>query len=92
MGQVHPGAKTSVIAIGTIGFAIVLLLAAFAKAGPAGDVIFKLLDMAFGWGYYLVPLILIVLGLGALSQVKRTAMGTTFVGAGFFIAAGLGVI
>src|SRR3989344_792007 len=92
MGQVHPGAKTSVIAIGTIGFAIVLLLAAFAKAGPAGDVIFKLLDMAFGWGYYLVPLILIVLGLGALSQVKRTAMGTTFVGAGFFIAAGLGII
>ena len=91
-GQVHPGAKTSVIAIGTIGFAIVLLLAAFAKAGPAGDVIFKLLDMAFGWGYYLVPLILIVLGLGALSQVKRTAMGTTFVGAGFFIAAGLGII
>ena len=92
MGQVHPGAKTSVIAIGTIGFAIVLLLAAFAKAGPAGDVIFKLLDKAFGWGYYLVPLILIVLGLGALSQVKRTAMGTTFVGAGFFIAAGLGII
>ena len=91
-GQVHPGAKTSVIAIGTIGFAIVLLLAAFAKAGPAGDVIFKLLDKAFGWGYYLVPLILIVLGLGALSQVKRTAMGTTFVGAGFFIAAGLGII
>ncbi|OGY58800.1 MAG: hypothetical protein A3C03_00800 [Candidatus Colwellbacteria bacterium RIFCSPHIGHO2_02_FULL_45_17] len=92
MNQVHPGAKTSVIAIGTIGFAIVLLLAAFAKAGPAGEVIFKLLDKAFGWGYYLVPLILIVLGLGALSQVKRTAMGTTFVGAGFFIAAGLGII
>src|SRR3990172_4679367 len=92
MNQVHPGAKTSVIAIGTIGFAVVLLLAAFAKAGPAGEVIFKLLDKAFGWGYYLVPLILIVLGLGALSQVKRTAMGTTFVGAGFFIAAGLGII
>ena len=90
--QVHPEAKSSVIAISVIGFAIVLLLAAFSKAGPAGEVIFNLLDKAFGLGYYLLPLILIVLGLGALFNIRRTAVGTTFVGAGFFIAAGLGII
>jgi len=33
----HPDTKASIIAIGAIGFAAILLLAAFAKAGPAGD-------------------------------------------------------
>jgi len=88
----HPDTKASMIAIGAIGFAIILLLAAFAKAGPAGDVIFNFLDKLFGWGYYLVPLILIVLGFGALTHIKRAALGATFIGAGFFVAAGLGII
>jgi len=90
--NLHPEAKASVIAIGAIGFAIILMLSAFAKAGPAGEIIFDLLNKLFGWGYYLVPLILIVLGFGALAHIKRAAMGTTFIGAGFFIAAGLGII
>jgi len=88
----HPDTKASIIAIGAIGFAAILLLAAFAKAGPAGDLIFSGLDRLFGWGYYLVPLILIVLGFGALAHIKRSAVGTTFIGAGFFIAAGIGII
>lgn len=88
----HPEAKTSIIAVASIGVAVILILAAFEKAGPAGTVIFSVLNKLFGLGYYLLPLILIVLALGALANIKREILGMTFVGAGFFIASGLGII
>ena len=90
--RLHPEAKTSVIAVAAIGFAIILALAGFGKAGPAGDVVFNLLQKLFGWGYYLMPVILLVLGFSALFNIKRAVVGTTFIGAGFFVAAGLGII
>lgn len=90
--RVQPEIKVSIIAIGVIGLAIVLLLASFEKAGPAGQLIYQGLDKLFGWGYYLVPAILLTLGVGALANMRRSGLGTTFIGAGFFIAAGLGII
>jgi len=32
------------------------------------------------------------LGIGALANIKRAIVGTTFIGAGFFVASGLGII
>jgi len=90
--RLHPDAKTSIVAVAALGLAIVLVLAGFGKAGPAGVVIYDILEKLLGWGYYLVPVILIILGLGALANIKRAIVGTTFIGAGLFVASGLGVI
>jgi len=90
--RLHPEARASVIAVLAIGFSVILFLAVFEKAGPAGVLIFNILDKLFGWGYYLIPLILVVLGVGALANIKRAVVSTTFIGAGVFVASGLGII
>jgi len=69
--RLHPDAKTSIVAVSALGLSVVLVLASFDKAGPAGVVIYDILEKLFGWGYFLVPAILIILGLGALANIKR---------------------
>ena len=90
--RLHPEARSSIIAVAALGVAVILILAGFEKAGPAGVIIFDLLQKLFGWGYYLMPTILFVLGLGILFNIKRAVVGMTFIGAGFFVATGLGII
>jgi len=51
-----------VIGILLIGASVVLFLAAFNSAGPAGKVVYGLLNALFGVGYYIIPCLLLVLG------------------------------
>ena len=90
--RLHPEARTSIIAVAALGVAVILILAGFEKAGPAGIIIFDILQKLFGWGYYLIPTILLALGFGVLFNIKRAVVGMTFIGAGFFVASGLGII
>lgn len=90
--SIHPDAKTSVIGIAVIGVAALFVLAGVGMAGPVGDFTYEGLQKVFGWGYYLIPFILIAIGLGILTNIKRAVTLPTFIGSGFFIASGLGII
>jgi len=84
--------KRSIIAVLLIGLALILMLASFNKAGPAGGLIYSGLSMLLGWGYYLLPFVsFLIAGLFLLSHQKRISM-LTFVGASLFIVSGLGLI
>ena len=82
----------SIVAIALLGLAILLVLAGFEAAGPAGDFIFSALQKLLGWGYFLAPLILFLIGLNLLTQAKRMVMGPALIASAFFVMAGLGVI
>src|SRR3989344_8023204 len=84
--------KKSVIAILLIGLAAILILARFSKAGPVGDFIYIGLNMLLGWGYYLIPFIFLLVAFLFLLSHQRKFVGMTFLGAGSFIVAGLGLI
>ncbi|MDO8584991.1 MAG: DNA translocase FtsK [bacterium] len=86
------GTKKSVAAVLLLGVAVVLLLASFAKAGPAGTFLFDILYKLFGWGYYLWPFIAFVIALSLLLSAEEKFFAMTAVGAGGFIAGGLGLI
>jgi S-DNA-T family DNA segregation ATPase FtsK/SpoIIIE len=90
--SLHPHTKASVLAVIGLGLATILILAGFGKAGPAGELIFKLLHQFLGWGYYLLPVILILLGFNVLTNIKKAVMGPALIGAGFFVASGLSII
>src|SRR5262245_39326842 len=55
--------KKSVIGVLLIGVSIILFLAAFNSAGPAGAFAYGLLDQLLGIGYYLIPLIFLIVGI-----------------------------
>ena len=90
--RLHPETKKSIWAVILFGVALILLLAGFQNAGPAGNFLYDIFRSLFGWGYYLLPLILVVIGGVFLTSERRKVYGVTFFGAGLFVLSGLGLI
>lgn len=90
--RLHPETKKSIWAVILFGVAVILLLAGFQNAGPAGNFLYDIFRSLFGWGYYLLPLILTVMGGVFLTSERRKIYGITFFGAGLFVLSGLGLI
>ena len=92
--SIHPETEKSILAIIFIGSAAILILASFHNAGPAGELIFRILVKLFGLGYYLFPTIFLIMSGVFLSgmEQKEKGMTMTFGGATLFIMAGLGLI
>ncbi|OGM91776.1 hypothetical protein A2999_00500 [Candidatus Wolfebacteria bacterium RIFCSPLOWO2_01_FULL_38_11] len=75
-----------------IGGAIILFLASFNSAGPAGSFVYNVFNKLFGWGYYLLPLILLVIAGVFLTSERQRLYKITFLGAIIFVFSGLGLI
>ncbi len=71
---------------------IFLFLSAFEKAGRAGHFVYHWFSKAFGIGYYLLPLITLVLGIEYLKNLNQKFDKLKLVGATFFLISSLGII
>lgn len=72
--------------------AFFLLLSPFDKGGPAGTAVYTFFTKLFGVGYYLFPLILILLGISYLAQVEKRFPLSRVIGSVLFVASGLGLL
>ncbi|MBI4119332.1 MAG: DUF87 domain-containing protein [Parcubacteria group bacterium] len=90
--RLHPDTKKSAFAIAFLGIAIVLFLSSIGKAGPLGAVLFGALNNLFGWGFYLLPILMTVIAVVFLFSHEEKFIGFTLSGAAAFIVSGLGVI
>ncbi len=90
--DMRPETKKSITAILLLGFAVLLMLAAFSKAGPLGDVLFRGLGKLFGWGYYLIPSMAFLVAILFFLTREEKFFRLTFIGAGLSIIFGLGII
>lgn len=82
----------AVMAIIFIVSAIFLSFAAFEKAGFLGRAIFGACIYLFGIGYYLIPIILLGLGISFLASLKHNMAIPKIVGATFVFLSGLGIV
>lgn len=87
-----PETIESIVAIVLIVLGIFLLMSAFGAAGFLGSTIYKLLTALFGIGYFLLPLILLALGISYLAQIKHNLAIPKALGAGLFLISALGLI
>jgi DNA segregation ATPase FtsK/SpoIIIE, S-DNA-T family len=71
--------------------AIVLFLAALNKAGPVGNKLFQFLTELFGIGYFLLPLILIVLSVIFIRSLQRPVGALKIIASGLLFFALLGI-
>ncbi len=90
--RISPETKNSIIAIFLLGMAALLLLSAFHKAGPVGEFAYLVLDKIFGWGYYLLPTIAIIVAATFFLSRQRMFITTSVIGAIMFIVSGLGLL
>lgn len=81
-----------IIAVVFIIIAVFLLLSPFGKAGIVGDKIFEWLTFLFGIGYYLLPIILIILGISFLKSLKDNIATLKYIGGTIFVVSGLGLV
>lgn len=69
-------ARYSIWGIGFIVFGLIMILSIFQMGGIVGEFIFKTLNSFFGFGYYLLPIILFYVGVSFLKkqrpQIART--------------------
>lgn len=84
--------KKSIAAVLLIGAAIIFLLAAFHKAGPAGEIIYKSLSGILGWGYFILPFVALLTAGVFLFVESIKFMTPTFLGALFLILSLLGFV
>lgn len=90
--RIHPETKNSILAVVLIGVAILLLLAAFHKAGPVGDFVYLALEKLFGWGYYLLPTIALLVAGTFLLARRKIFLANSIIGSVLFIISGLGLL
>jgi len=62
--------RYSIWGIGFLVLGLLVLLSFFHKAGPVGDFIFKTLNSFLGFGYYLLPILLAVVGISFMKKEK----------------------
>lgn len=90
--RLHPDTKKSVWGVVFAGAALVLALAGFKSAGPAGAFTFDILSRLFGWGYFILPLTLIMLAIVFFTARERRFVGVTLIGGALLILAVLGIM
>ncbi|MEK7077093.1 MAG: hypothetical protein AAB967_02580, partial [Patescibacteria group bacterium] len=84
--------KKSIWAIAFLALFIVLSLAGAGSAGPLGQWIFAGLSLLLGWGYFVLPLSSLLVGVVLLARDEERLVGTSSIGAGILVFAVLGLI
>lgn len=90
--RLHPHTKESIWAIVYIGLGVILALAGFHTAGPAGEFLLSILTKLFGIGYYFLPAAFFGLAAIFLISSKRRLIGITSLGVGLAVLSLLGLI
>lgn len=90
--RLNPDAKKSIWAITFLGVAIILVLAAVDKAGPAGNVLYSLLHSLLGVGYFILPAAFILISIALLFSERQRSINVALLGAGFLVLSILGII
>lgn len=86
--------ETVQVILSIFSFLIVILtlLASFHKAGWIGDKIFLFLYKLFGIGYFLIPIMFVMLGISFLQGLKKRMEISRIIGSFIFLISGLGLI
>ncbi|MEK7195880.1 MAG: DNA translocase FtsK, partial [Patescibacteria group bacterium] len=89
---IHPEAKSSIVAVFSLGLAVVFVLSGFHGAGPVGEMIFNGLTKLMGLGYYLLPATLIAISISLFTKDAKRIVTATLFGGLFVLLSSLGII
>ncbi|MBX4181259.1 DNA translocase FtsK [Candidatus Parcubacteria bacterium] len=86
--------ETTNTIIGILAFvvAIFLMLGAFDMAGQVGAAAYRLLYYLFGIGYYLLPIVSVILSISFIHEREKSVAGPQLVGSGLLFISALGLV
>ena len=90
--NIKPETLQGVIAVVCFIVAIISILASLGKAGIVGNSTYTLLTKLFGIGYFLIPIILSMLGVAFFRSIQTRFEFLKLIGSIVFFISGLGII
>lgn len=84
--------KRGIVAILFFVVAILFILASVNKAGPIGTIVYDWFDFLLGIGYFLIPIVCVMLGVAFLKSISQRFPVIKIIGSGIFVLSGLGGI
>lgn len=91
-GSVREGTKQGILAIVFFVIAALFLLASIDKAGFVGVALYRWFKLFLGLGYFLLPVVFIMLGVAFLKSISQRFPTIKIAGSAVFVFAGLGMI
>ncbi|OHA58978.1 MAG: hypothetical protein A2571_01210 [Candidatus Vogelbacteria bacterium RIFOXYD1_FULL_44_32] len=92
LGGLGDETKQGILAVIFIACGIFFLLASLAKAGLAGKYAYQGLDYLFGAGFFLIPVIFIVVGISFLKTVRPNFISHRLLGGLLLFTSSLGLV
>jgi len=89
--ELNEETKHSVLAIIFFVLAVFFVLSAWNKSGVVGSFVFKILDTLLGIGFFILPLVMFILGVSFLRSIKHELVLAKILGGIFFFLSGLGI-
>lgn len=89
--RVSPETKNSIFAIVSFVLAVLTVLSFSGKAGIVGDKFSDLSHTLFGWGFFIIPIAFLLLGVSFFKFYSRESRIPSILGIGIFVLAVLGV-
>src|SRR3989338_713049 len=83
--------RNGIYGVVTLGVAILSVLALFGQAGQAGHWFKQITILLFGWGFFLVPFALVLLGISFFKSIHREVNRSAIIGIIFFMLAIMGL-
>ena len=92
MSALKEETKHGVLSVVFFVLAVFFILASFGKSGVVGNSIFGWFDLLLGVGYFILPLLFVLLGISFFKNTKPNFATTTTLGAILFFISGLGTV
>lgn len=89
--RLHHETKQTIYAIGAFVTAILLILSYLGQGGVAGRTMFRGLDFLLGTGYFLAPIMLVLVGFSFLFSREPKFVRETAIGGTLFLLCSLGI-
>src|SRR3990167_2476438 len=84
--------KKAILAVLFFSFAIIVVLSIWRKAGPLGDLVFRGFNYLFGWGYFVLPIVFLMMALEFLKSRRQNVYFATIFGALLLFVSVLGIL
>ncbi len=83
--------KNSIWGIGSFIMAVLSVLAFVGSAGKGGQIFDVFARSLFGWGFFIVPVAFVILGIAFIKSISRNIQTSAVAGTGLFVLSILGI-
>ncbi len=84
--------KKAILAILFFSFAVIIFLSIWHKAGPFGELVFRGFNYLFGWGYFALPAVFLMMAFEFLKSRRKHIYFATIFGALLLFISILGIL